>query len=69
MPRFINAELTNGKTKMWFGFWISYFTLNYFYSYAFVDFEQVILLLMAGHNKPFLGSDHLAKLYFRHTFC
>ena len=32
----------------------SHFTLNKIYSYVFVHFEEVILLLMAGHIKPFL---------------
>ena len=30
------------------------FTLDNVYSYIFVDFEQVILLPIAGHIKPFL---------------
>ena len=30
------------------------FSLNDFYSYLFVEFEQVILLLTAGHIKHFL---------------
>ena len=44
----------NDKIRIWFWFWIRHFTLNKFYSYVFVQFEQVILLLMAGRIKPYL---------------
>ena len=61
-----DAELM-AKLKFWFWFCISHFTLNNSYPYIFVDFEQIILLQIAGHIKPVL----LMPISFlaRHTFC
>ena len=45
-----------------------HFTLNKIYSYVFADFEQFILLLMAGHIKPFLFMPiFLRKQFFSQT--
>ena len=69
ISRFITAELKSNSesdseaesksdtelmAKLEFWFWIRHFTFNNFYPYIFVDFKQVILLLIAGHIKPFL---------------
>ena len=53
----------------------SHFTPNNFYPYIFVDFELVILLLIAGHITPFLfmaiflKEEFLGKPCSRHNFC
>ena len=54
----------NGKIRIWSWFWIRHFTFNNFYSYVFVEFERVILLLMAGHIKPFL----IMPIFLREQF-
>ena len=84
MFRFINTELKSDSDSVLeldseeeskFGPRIRHFTFNNFYSYVFVDFEQVILLLKVGHINPFLfmpiflRENFLSKLCFRHTFC
>ena len=52
----------NDKIRIWFWFWISHFTLNKFYSYVFVDFEQVLFMPIFLREQLF--SQALFQIHF-----
>ena len=52
----------NDKIRIWFWFWIRHFTLNKFYSYVFVDFEQVLFMPIFLREQLF--SQALFQIHF-----